>query len=198
MVKAILENSKTQTRRVIKPQPVKSESSLLHGSDVWHPNKTSAHYFDPQNKKSIESAFNPKVYCPYKVGDRLWVQENYSLKRYAENHTSNLYHCFYEYGDSQLVCLNDCEQDKLLKRTTPIEKKQPGRFMYRSCSRIDLEVVNVRVERLQDISEEDAIAEGVEQVHPYAVPRGNAPIWKDYSEAEFQGQPLTFLAPTPK
>ncbi|MFM6248165.1 MAG: hypothetical protein ACKPEQ_03265, partial [Dolichospermum sp.] len=45
---------------------------------------------------------------------------------------------------------------------TPHDKKQPGRFMYRSCSRILLEVIDVHSEQLQDISDEDAIAEGIE------------------------------------
>lgn len=167
MIQALLKNRKTQTRRIIKPQPVKADQQVFGNSLVWRPNKTSAYYFDPEDKKSIESAF-PHLYSPYGTkGDFLWVQEEYSLELVE----SPVYKCIYSDGAIASVILSAKEEQKLLKRKSGITKKQPGRFMYRSCSRITLEVTDIRVQRLQDITEEEAIAEGIEKtssMHGYS------------------------------
>jgi hypothetical protein len=96
---------------------------------------------------------------PYEKSDRLWVQENYRLSKDGDK-----YWCEYDDGAKKLVNLSTAELTKLRKRKTPHFKKQPGRFMYRSCSRILLEVTDVYSEQLQNISDEDAIAEGIEKI----------------------------------
>ena len=119
MVRAILAGNKTQTRRVVKPQPVLGKP--------WK------NWFtvDPVNVDI------PRQYCPYGLkGDRLWVREKFSISGNG-----------YFYSD---------ESDGTVKVawSSPIH-------MPRKASRIMLEITNVRVERLQEISETDAKAEGV-------------------------------------
>ncbi len=140
MVRAILEGRKTQTRRIVKPQPA---SHLLDGE--WLPPK-----------------------CPYGgLGDRLWVRETFGYCS-GVGLTSNT-------ADATYVCFRDGSQvfkkDRSYHQwTKPVNdsawpsdwKWRPSIHMPRWASRITLEVTGVRVERLQDISEEDAVAEGLE------------------------------------
>lgn len=84
---------------------------------------------------------NVKHACPYgQPGDRLWVRESFSPYIYREG-------CWY-WADGNMAAY-DCEKPK------------PSIHMPRWASRITLEITGVRVERLQDISEADAQAEGV-------------------------------------
>ena len=172
MILALLKGRKTQTRRIVKsadkfPDIIKFERSIVDDEPQYKDSGMPIWYSTELDGTTREWG------CKFgEVGNRLWVQENYSLKHYRENSTSNLYHCFYTDSCSQVVCLDDSEQNKLLKRKSFIEKKQPGRFMYRSCSRILLEITNIRVERLQDISEEGAIAEGIQPAY--------GKYWLDY------------------
>lgn len=88
---------------------------------------------------TLDSA-GPRVACPYgQPGDRLWVRESFSPYLYREG-------CWY-WADGNIAAY-DCEKPK------------PSIHMWRWASRITLEVTAVRVERLQDISIEDAKAEG--------------------------------------
>jgi len=124
MVRAILDGSKTQTRRVIKPQP--DEAWTMQGPCV-----INGHYADGPCKSDLR--------CPYgKSGDRLWVKETFMplTKGFAYR------------------------ADGLINEKFPGINWQPSIFMPRSASRIMLEIESIRVERVQDISEEDAIAEG--------------------------------------
>jgi len=142
MVRAILNGTKTQTRRIIKPQP-------LWVGDPSVPFKTSD--CDP---KGI-------INCPYgKPGDRLWVRETwqgplfYGEIPYDWNSDKykNPEYCYYR-ASGHSCDFTDADDNY-------VERWSPSIHMPRWASRILLEVVNVRVERLQDISEDDAIAEG--------------------------------------
>lgn len=141
MVRAILEGRKTQTRRVIKPQP----EMKLDGVYQRRKDKTWSQY-------SLQ-AFKEK--CPYgKVGDRLWVRESFKdwgtgTKRisYKSDYTKEEEEIEFEAGG-----------------VTP--KWKPSIHMPRWASRITLKITNIRVERLQEITEADARAEGVSGVYP--------------------------------
>jgi len=127
MVRAVLNESKTQTRRVIKVSPFDSCDEGL-----------GVHALVDIDK------------CPYgKAGDRLWVRETF---------LSYLERTFYRATDEGDLL------DSLFQTGKP--KWKPSIFMPRSHSRIDLEVTGIRVERLNDISEEDAIAEGIKNHLP--------------------------------
>lgn len=135
MVRAILEGRKTQTRRVVKPQPVRM------GSDWMASKRDSAHceqVYLWDHRALVNDRFVSEA-CPFGVpGDRLWVRETFN-----GNPESGI---GYAYRATQP------EMDGLPWR--------PSIHMPRAASRITLEVVGVRVERLNEISEEDAKAEG--------------------------------------
>ena len=168
MVSAILKGRKTQTRRVMKVQPIPVEP------DGWKTpsceKKHDAPYFYAYcNRLKVES--NPRgmsvnwcwwdewdrqcldqmIKCPFGVpGGRLWVRETLGND-----------------GDSDWWYDADTEYLKMDYpsgwRVTHAHKKTiPSISMPRWACRIVLEVTSIRVERLQDISEEDALAEGVE------------------------------------
>lgn len=139
MVRAILDGRKTQTRRVITPQPI-VEPYRYGGMVVNWKDKISA----PPNIASEALA----RFCPYGgVGDHLWVRETWGIR-------------FYQYG------LERTEGEQVVYRATDDIQMRwtPSIHMPRAYSRITLELTGVRVERAQDISEADAIAEGVDYI----------------------------------
>ena len=158
MVQAIIAGRKSQTRRVVKPQP----DAVHAGEPYWHVGGFRARTIPPCGSRPLP--------CPYgRVGDRLWVQESYGLTYIGastpayEAGTGCRCTCFYSAnGACRVVSLTAGDVRKLENRKSDRLRLQPGRFMYRSCSRLTLEITGVRVERLQAISHNDALAEGVE------------------------------------
>ena len=140
MVRAILDGRKTQTRRVIK-NPQRLESLMLKGE-------------------------GPE-WCPYgKVGGRLYIRESHKLTKFKRD-DEQWVRCEYRYeyeGDGSLREYRWLDipkpQRERLKRIKTWGKWRPPRFMYKFLARIYLEITNIRVERVQDISKEDAKAEG--------------------------------------
>lgn len=135
MVQAILAGRKTQTRRVLKPQPVID----AHGMWLWKD-------FQWMDGGLGFPASGIEDYAPYKPGDILWVRETWSPvqvlpKRY-------LYKADAENGG---------EGDGL-----PI-RWRPSIHMPREAARLFLRVTGVRVERVQDITHAGALAEGIVQ-----------------------------------
>jgi hypothetical protein len=176
MVKAILEGRKTQTRRVIDPQPsndlkwagwvmsVASNKDKNLGAACWtdeFPLSTKEHY----------------AKCRYgKSGDRLWVRETYVLEycdlelgepeiptdRPHFHHPGGTNEFDEEYYEFPHYRATDPTPELMYEdRDEPTCKWRPSIFMPRWASRILLDVVNVRVERLQAITREDCMAEGV-------------------------------------
>lgn len=133
MVRAILEGRKTQTRRVVKPQPEQRD-------DGWHvATKPRSGY----SSESTMCSLLP-MYCPYgKPGDRLWVRETWQKEVVG--------------GVEYVWYRADCDQDQLDAYTGVW---RPSIFMPRAASRITLEIVRICVERLQDISTADIEVEG--------------------------------------
>lgn len=155
MVRAILDGRKTQTRRVIKPQPIfiKDLDGLGIGEFLgWH--KSKVEFID-----SIHGSL--ERHCPYgQPGDRIWVRETFAARfEYDQCKPTEIH------PTQNIFYLADGKTD-IEKRYPEIEhssrgKWRPSIFMPHWASRITLEIVNVRVERVQDISDEDAISEGV-------------------------------------
>lgn len=175
MVQAILDGKKTQTRRVMKPQP-----------------------------------------CPYgQKGDRLWVREAFAEVhpcqidegRYSRPSPAGIpgpppvsYRTIYRAdGDYPHLhftdgypyrerCTPNCKHDhSMLHPEETFNGWSPSIYMPRRCSRITLEITEIRIQRVQDISEEDAEAEGVECFDP----ENDAPVCRvpgltdwDYSFAQ--------------
>lgn len=184
MVRAILNGSKTQTRRVMKVQPTVTEERLRELGG-WVEGMT----LSQQVNEAWQNGFI-NVTCPYgQPGDRLWVRETwrgiveisppervpeYGVARYVPDRE----HCRrVEYAATQ-------ERDS--------EPWRPSIHMPRWASRILLEVTGVRVERLQDISEEDAIAEGIDRVENNF---GNGPAYCDYKMARPEDTAEWFRTP---
>jgi len=143
--------TKTQTRRVVKPQP----PSHVVGFCTYHNPKGEglAHFgFDPVARE-LQDWF---AVCPYgPTGDRLWVRENFA----------HIYH------DNSLPERRSFEDVAYMADGYGIDigaygSWKPSIHMPRWASRITLEITSVRVERLQDISEADAMAEGCTQNPP--------------------------------
>lgn len=146
MVRALLAGTKTQTRRVMKDQPP-------HQPEVWQGSLNRA-----MTKPVMAAAWDAddgshQCLCPYGVpGDRLWVREAFT-KVDGQTHPwiATDYRATYTHGDR----LGDHLGVK--RRWTP------SIHMPREASRILLEIISVRVERLQEISEADAKVEGIDR-----------------------------------
>lgn len=146
MVRAILEGRKTQTRRVMKDQ---SE----HGGAIAFNVRAAAFTYAEKNRYTGENVRIFCIKCPFgQVGDRLWVRETWA-QCYQGGQLDGGKPCFR--ADVGI----DGNATKI--ETTKVIQWKPSIFMPRWASRITLEVVGVRVERLWDISEDDAAAEGM-------------------------------------
>lgn len=153
MVRAILDGTKTQTRRVVKGVPadliftgamMKSEGWVDFGGRDEH----------------------KRIHCPYgQPGDRLWVRETFSGP-----------HCMEASEGCASVPPSKWARSSRLwywADGNPADgdwtRPRPSIHMPRWASRITLEVTGVRVERLHDITEADAVAEGASTPGPFAV-----------------------------
>jgi len=155
MVRAILDGRKTQTRRVVKPQPHAGWSLEKMGTITSpHPKRGKFGQFICQN------APMGKVWdlipCPYgQPGDRLWVKETWKPDPAFGFSAKD--------KPTQIPEGTNILFRSTLPKDHPKAALQPWRpclFMRRWMSRIALEIVSVRVERLNDCSEADAQAEG--------------------------------------
>ena len=134
MVRAILAGAKTQTRRLMKPTPHKVDGGVpFADAPAWaHAEPGSA-----------------VMRCPYGVrGDRLYAREAWAAPHAYDHLPPRLIP-----QDARIHYAATEDRGGLLWR--------PSIHMPRWASRITLEITRVRVERLQDISEADALAEGV-------------------------------------
>jgi len=168
MVQAILSGAKTQTRRVVKPQPE------CDSSGMWRGAKHGGFFAE----SVFPRCFTEMHDCPFgKPGDRLWVRETWRMGEsgdweweegtHAIDYRADSRTLFQPFGDRYPHGDPDADPSEWLPRCHEHHEDQkrwrPSIHMPRWASRIDLLVKDVRVERLQDISEEDAIAEGAEE-----------------------------------
>lgn len=163
MVRAILAGTKTQTRRVVKPQPIPVQpqgagivSALYRQGDYQWPDKVAGCSTISCKPNGPDGWAHEN--SPYgQPGDRLWVRETWQ-------------HSNFPLGPYDESCTVFYRADYMDDAHGPDGEKSPeGRYrnwvpsihMFRSASRILLEITAVRVERLQDISAADAVAEGI-------------------------------------
>lgn len=184
MVRALLAGRKTQTRRIINPQPTRTlpNTKPLDGSDGswdihrplgwrWQKNKSFHVYVADGAPYDFAESLAP--HSPYGwPGDRLWVKETFS-KDFIRDVYPFSGGCWYreEFASVDDPVLrpechcqtpqpSDCLQCRA-KHEGRAFKWRPSIFMPRALSRVTLEVRSIRAERLQSITEEDAKAEGV-------------------------------------
>ena len=148
MVRALLDGSKTQTRRILKVQPDEDGLSKV----------TDGPWVDTSGRQYV---------CPYgQPGDQLWVRETWGVGSRPDPWGG---YDGIEYRADE-AWLEDGDDFACHKVETPDDiclgdyshGWKPSIHMPRWASRIQLEITDVRIERLQDISEEDAKAEGIE------------------------------------
>ncbi|HDS8605943.1 hypothetical protein [Klebsiella pneumoniae] len=171
MVRAILDGRKTQTRRIMKPQP-----EPCHRGGHWWPSnvfKTMLHVEEEmQNGKGGWGGLVGDA-CPFgDVGDRIWVREAYRFPAslddvsptgvgemaVATGYRKPWAPTFYEFTGTFSDGWKGFETPP---KVSDAGKLRPSIHMPRWASRILLEITDVRVERLNAISEEDARAEGI-------------------------------------
>lgn len=185
LVPHVLDDSKTQTRRAMSPQPeMVTDKSIV----PWDG--------DPNVLLRLLEQIGRK--CPYgKVGDLLYVKEDY----YQYGHWEPVEGVKTKGGKPKWKFVPDSEE--ILFEAPPVFRSSPhraefqlpcwykrlGRFMPRRYSRITLEITDIRVERLNEISEADAKAEGLRwhslykewggaETHPDSRPE--CPQWRWY------------------
>jgi hypothetical protein len=144
MVRAILAGRKTQTRRIIKPQPELDRGGLLHADFGIKDRNGDLLLLDANHDGKFAETCKC---CPYALpGERLWVRETWFCATGEPGPTL----CHYQAD-------GDRPEFKGLWK--------PSIHMFRWASRITLEITGVRVERLKSISEADAMAEGIHKYH---------------------------------
>lgn len=145
MVRALLEGRKTQTRRILKP----GKFVLPSSDEGWAYNG-----FALVLAHDGGTSFYPLPHCPYGVpGDRLYVKE-----AWADNVVERPGPWGGDPVDVKVGHLYRADREQ-----TGIHWV-PSIFMPREASRIDLEITEVRVQRLQEITTADAMAEGIPQM----------------------------------
>jgi hypothetical protein len=178
MVRALLEGTKTQTRRIFK-LPTKG---IYERKDMggWAPtiNGGGGTFTFGRDGKRLPVPETIGIWhqttgrcldAPFQIGDRLWVREGVALVGSVDPpfvlYRANGYDA-------------ECRRHHFDPRTIPPEEEvrwHPSIHMPRWASRLTLTVTDVRVEQLQDIGAADAIAEGIERT-----PHGNGDQWLSY------------------
>lgn len=156
MIAALREGRKTQTRRLIEPVP---SASTREGDIIVS--------WPAEEPVRVGATFRP----PVKGGDRLWVRETYYQRGHWEpvpgvkTKGGRMKWAFVPASD-EITFEAPAEHRRGRHHKDPgtiAWHKRLGRFMPRRYSRMSLLVTEVRVERLQDCSEEDALAEGIKR-----------------------------------
>lgn len=151
MVRAILAGTKTQTRRVCKPAQSHALSAVVEVPDPQERGQVygGSHFGDEEGDVRFASPYG-------QPGDRLWVRETWlnlqgtGIERVTGDPSRYAYAADTPSGSHG----DECRKNYGLKW-------RPSIHMPRWASRITLEITSVRVERLQNISEADARAEGI-------------------------------------
>jgi len=170
MVRALLDGSKTQTRRVVK-LPIEADAAWVGGWKIVHKALTQA--VETFNRLLGKALGTDHVLCPYgQPCDRLWVRETWVCDDYRVQEGP-----YIEVPGAREALFYRADNEH------PFESPEgkfwkPSIHMPRWASRILLEVVSVRVERLNDCSQVDAIAEGAVSIRNQAWDREHFPVWR--------------------
>lgn len=143
MVQSILEGRKTQTRRVVKPQP-DYFINCVHGKPLSIGLSGSGEFYG-----TVTNGIDNSICAPYNVGDVLWVRETFQYIDFAGENNGYVYKA----SENGLDWENNCKEWKW----------KPSIFMPKQACRIFLKLKTIRVERLKSITREDALSEGIER-----------------------------------
>ncbi len=191
-VRALLAGRKTQTRRVIKPQPSQRPSQIMPAKWEWYAKRGRGAFSGVTADRLVEAL----AQCgglPYAVGDRLWVREAFQTAM-SDNGPCWLYRADKERVYPEFDGPDEGNGPSFNYERYPadyshwagdVEARGPWRsplFMPRWASRLTLTVTEVMVERLQEISEADAVAEGAPFDDGLPFPVEKAPAGSNYIE----------------
>lgn len=152
MVRATLDRRKTQTRRVMKPQPIETHDHFVYDGEIFL-TESDMHDHLFHNVYGNNGSPYGSVYGDG-TADRLWVRETWAVNGFYDG---------YKPSDLELGLYSldlSYKADWLNNKPGYLGKNRPSIFMPRWASRINLQLTDVRIERVRDISHEDAIAEG--------------------------------------
>ena len=174
MVRAVLDGRKTQTRRIIKPQPEKDPDGTKYNK--------SGYWCAIPGIGMMVPLGSLNCLCPYgEVGDTLWVRETWATLKYWDNTKPSKID---QFRNPKIWYIAD-EPTPSETKCNPwnggnIGKVRPSIFMPKWACRIFLEITNIRVERVQEITPKDCIAEGITLI---SGKRNLSPAsaYKDYS-----------------
>lgn len=213
MVRAVLNGSKTQTRRIIqsaaKNMQARGHEVITHRApgDKWY----GDYVYSMRDRSGVWQDFTNEQFlakCPFgQPGDRLWVRETFRVHSRATDVATLVYKASQRQSWTQQthrVPVSVCNKPAV------IEKWTPSIHMPRWASRITLEITGVRVERSQDITEQDSAAEGVppagdllpEYPDTYLTPKGDFAtakvafqrLWESiYGEDSWQANPWVWV-----
>ncbi len=167
----VIEGAKTQTRRMITIQPPDNRSwrigTLMDSTAKEDKKKIGKNYYLLfENEYTIKESLIKNCFSPkYKVGEKVYLKEPYILyqEEYQESKTSQSgIQYAYKFGNHLSIEEITGKSDSKWKNKL---------FMPESAARYFIEITAVRVERLQDISDEDCMKEGI-QLNPEAIPIG--------------------------
>lgn len=181
MVRAILDGRKVQTRRIITPKPRQEESGRWCSwtGKVSKTNERISVQYISNEAVSTETYFVPVKewlleLCKYKAGHRIYVRETFAITGTGYGGPPHDFAWEINIGyradqhDVMFFVPEGVYQDynaRFEKETDPPKGSpcnwRPSIHMHRWASRILLEITDVRIERVQDITDADAIAEGI-------------------------------------
>lgn len=156
MVKAILEDRKTQTRRVIKfTEPFSSHNAWLSIYPDGGGNWIAWSYDEPGLAEFTKKAYpNGEGFkCPYgTVGDRLWVRETWVSQDFCICNESDLPNVQDKITGGYHTVIHKAGTENYAWGLSGEPKWKSGRFMFKRSARLWLEITNIKVERLQNIT----------------------------------------------
>lgn len=200
MVCALLDGRKTQTRRVIKPQPLQWRVQVIDvGSPTLNDEGEWGQWETVWSGPLVPGMCEPDhdVWHPirtFRKGDRLWVRETWGVgtrpcpnqgwRDGIEYRADEMAKSPFDHGPLPLHPIEPPEGVEFddLKG----EGWRPSIFMPRWASRLTLKVTDVRIERLADISEKDAVAEGIKHI--------DSRYWQGAPKAEPSDRPVIAYA----
>lgn len=168
LVMAIIEGRKTQTRRVIKPQPLSMGEAEDGGERndlvLMNGEVRKLHESRSRNKRATGMITARPYRCPYSsIGDRLYVRETWVPKNWTDAECVRAGCPDAATHPTETYLGTPTRAIYRASYTEPQDAGpwKPSIFQPKWASRIMLEITDVRVQRLQDISGVDAVAEGV-------------------------------------
>ena len=158
MVQALLNGTKRQTRRLM-PEWCNdySEVELVRDPELCDPKAAEWNEIKPKQFKGLFACFDKgeeHLKCKYDIGDILWVRETWNCISHL-NPTNTEFEYYYKADEGN-----------------EFQRWKPSIFMPKEACRLFLEVTEIRPQKLQRITPEDAQAEGIEHL--------GGDIWKDY------------------